>query len=211
MSNFQFLNLVFSDQNGTVTNVTNSVASNALTPAIYGPIGCSSFVFKGIVDVNTPGAGTFTANATTDLLTQADHGFYTGLILQVSNSGGALPTGLSALTDYYVIRVSSSTYRLATSLANALNNTYINITGAGSGTNTATPTALASASIYLQGSNDNQATWVTIPNTTTSISADGNIGPIEVDYVRYETIRAYAALASGMMAFTELQIGYRGA
>lgn len=51
------------------------------------------------------------------------------------NSGGALPTGISAGTDYYTIRVSSNTCRLATSRTNAIAATAIAYTDAGSGTN----------------------------------------------------------------------------
>ena len=62
------------------------------------------------------------------------HGMYTGEILQVSNSGGALPAGLSVSTDYYVIKIDADNYQLATSLTNAWAGTNIDITGAGTGT-----------------------------------------------------------------------------
>lgn len=210
---FQFKNLTFEDTNGTVTNVTQPVGSVVLTPMEYNTTGLASLTFFGTVDVNTPSAGTFTASDTTDLMTQASHGYYTGLVVQVSNAGGSLPTGLSGSTNYYVIRASANTYYLATSAANALAGTYINITGAGSGTQTATPTALASASIYLQGSVDygisSTATWVTIPNSTYTITADGSF-VFELDNMRFNNFRAYATLASGMMTFTTLQIAYKG-
>lgn len=54
-----------------------------------------------------------------------------------SNSPATLPGGLAALTDYYVIPYQFKTdprIRLATSLANAMSNTYIDITSEGSGT-----------------------------------------------------------------------------
>lgn len=47
---------------------------------------------------------------------------------------GALPTGLTANTLYYVIQVSSSTFKLATSRANAAAGTAINTSGSQSGT-----------------------------------------------------------------------------
>jgi hypothetical protein len=47
-----------------------------------------------------------------------------------------LPAGLALATDYYVIRVSDTTCKLATSYANAIAGTAINITDAGTGTHT---------------------------------------------------------------------------
>lgn len=209
MSQFQYLPITFSDQNGLVSALTSPLGSNVLSPQVYGPIGLSSLSFFGTVDVNTGAAGTFTAEADDDLLTKANNGFYTGLIVRVSNSGGALPAPLLAATDYFVIRVSASTFYLAETLADALNAVHIDLEDDGTGTNTVTPTALASALIKLQGSYDGSV-WVDIPNSSTTITADASFGPIEVPYIYYPYIRAYASLASGSMAFSNIQIGYRG-
>lgn len=89
-------------------------------------------------------AGTFTAVATTNILTKSSHGFRTGIKVRVSNSGGALPTGLVAATDYYVIKIDADTFYLSASLLGALNGTaIIDITTNGTGTNTVTPQAVA--------------------------------------------------------------------
>lgn len=72
--------------------------------------------------------------------TQA-HGYFTGLRVRVS-SGGNLPNGLAADTDYFVILISADEYRLATTLANALLGVSINITtapGPEQGPHTTTP------------------------------------------------------------------------
>ena len=87
---------------------------------------------------------TFTADASTDVITVAatldvDVGSTTGRAVRVSSSA-TLPTGLSASTDYFLIRVSATTYKLATNLINADAGTAIDITGAGSGTHTITVT-----------------------------------------------------------------------
>lgn len=47
-----------------------------------------------------------------------------------------LPTGLSLATDYWLVRVSATTARVATSLANALAGTVVAYTDAGTGTHT---------------------------------------------------------------------------
>jgi hypothetical protein len=85
---------------------------------------------------------TVTATAATDILTPATtpHTFVTGDgPFQISNSGGALPTGLSASTDYWIIYeadTGNSSFQLATSKTNAIVGTEVDITGTGSGTHT---------------------------------------------------------------------------
>ena len=92
------------------------------------------------------GAGSTGAYSSTFTSTVANPGvmtvdsnlsLYTGATVQVASTT-TLPTGLSAATDYYVIRTNATTLSLATSLANAHAGTGINITGAGSGTHTMT-------------------------------------------------------------------------
>lgn len=79
---------------------------------------------------------TFTASSTTEELTVTAHGLATGDgPLQVSNSGGALPSPLVAATNYYAIVTGSNTFKLATSRLNALNGIAIDLTTNGTGTN----------------------------------------------------------------------------
>ena len=79
-------------------------------------------------------------NATPELLvtTGSAHRFITGDIVRVSNSGGALPTGLAVNTDYYVDLVSSTTF----SLRKVSDNSVVAFTDAGTGTHTFTPQML---------------------------------------------------------------------
>ncbi len=84
-------------------------------------------------------AFTFTADSTTDQLAITGHGLQTGNgAAQVSNSGGGLPGGLAAATDYFAIRVDADHIKLATSATNALAGIAINITSNGTGTQTLT-------------------------------------------------------------------------
>ena len=77
----------------------------------------------------------FTATAATDQLAATAHGFGTGSgPLIVTNSGGALPAGLSATTRYWAILVDANTIKLATSRPNAMAGIAVDITGAGTGT-----------------------------------------------------------------------------
>lgn len=78
---------------------------------------------------------TFTADAGTDVCTHSNINLlqYTRVRLTTS---GTLPAGLATATDYYVIKVSDLTCKLATSYANAVAGTAIDITDAGTGTHT---------------------------------------------------------------------------
>ena len=93
----------------------------------------------GQVDLST--LATFAAaavNPATDTITIPAHGLITGQSppMFISNVGGSLPAPLAALTPYWPIAVDANTLKLATSQANALSNTAIDITVAGSGTDT---------------------------------------------------------------------------
>jgi len=104
-----------------VTSVTTTTAQNVIWPWNDGTA--------------TGGGEATTFSSSSGLL-----GTYTNDIQNLSkvrfrNSGGALPTGLVAGTDYYTIRVSATTSRYATSRANAIAGTAIAFTDAGTGTN----------------------------------------------------------------------------
>jgi len=83
-----------------------------------------------------PVVGTFTITiASPGVATLNTHGLQTGDQVYLTTTG-ALPTGLSANTLYYVIRTDANTFRLATSRANAYAGTAINTSGSQSGTHT---------------------------------------------------------------------------
>ena len=74
-------------------------------------------------------------NTSNETLTEASHKFQTGDAVQISSTD-TIPAGLAASTTYYVINASSSTIKLATTLANAKAGTAINLTSQGVGTHT---------------------------------------------------------------------------
>lgn len=82
---------------------------------------------------------TFTCtSATPAVLTIAAWDIQEGTPLRLTNSGGALPTGLSTNTTYYWHRVSATTGNLSTSLANLDAATYVATSSTGTGTHTLT-------------------------------------------------------------------------
>lgn len=188
-----------------IITTSNIVTTSASDPFLVG--GATSVSVQAVIDVNTPSATTFVdadVNTGTDLITKASHGLTTtGLKVQLTSTG-TLPGGLSLATDYFVIVVSSSTYKLASSLANAQAGTAVDITSAaGGGTHTVTPVAVAGASITLQKSNSYGKSGVTAQwdavESATSISADGNIWISDVD-PEYEWARVSYTLTAGMLS-----------
>ena len=96
----------------------------------------SRTTYSALFSTISPSRGTITVTiASPAVVTLSAHGFQTGDIIYLTTTG-ALPTGLSQNTLYYVINVTSSTFRLATSAANATAGTAINTSGTQSGTHT---------------------------------------------------------------------------
>lgn len=80
---------------------------------------------------------TFTADNTTERLSATAHDMQTGDgPFRLTNSGGALPTGLSAGTNYWCIRIDANTLQVASSYANAIALTPVAFTTDGTGTHT---------------------------------------------------------------------------
>ncbi len=117
----------------------------------------AAYVAHGIGDT------VFTAAVNDELTIAAGHKLNLGDAVQVSNVGGALPTGLAATTTYFAITsdaLGSTKFKLATTRALALAGTPIDITGAGTGVQTVTTVATvgngsalveAGGTVYLDG------------------------------------------------------------
>lgn len=78
---------------------------------------------------------TFTADDTTDICTHTNINLFPYTRVQLTTTT-TLPAGLSLATDYYIIKVTDLTCKFATSYANAVAGTAINITSTGTGTHT---------------------------------------------------------------------------
>jgi microcystin-dependent protein len=77
-------------------------------------------------------------NTSTERLTVTGHPFYAGQKIRYAVSGGSAIGGLTNSTDYYAVPFDANTVRLATSVANALAGTVINLSGSLSGSHTLT-------------------------------------------------------------------------
>lgn len=78
---------------------------------------------------------TFTADAPTDVITHTNINLFPYTRVQLTTTT-TLPAGLALATDYYVIKVTDLTIKLATSYANAVAGTAVDITDTGTGTHT---------------------------------------------------------------------------
>lgn len=123
-------------------NASAFSASATTMPAVFMLV--DMLGYHPITTVTTTGAqtlitsNTFTASSSTGLLLTYTNDFDTYTCVRFTNSGGALPTGLSLNTDYWLVRVSPTTARVATTLANAIAGTVIAYTDGGTGTHTMT-------------------------------------------------------------------------
>ena len=117
------------------TDVAN-VAKNAFTFSAGAP------ATENNVNVTVGSAKAFASatdiNINTGVITETTHGYLTGDVVQVSTSS-ALPGGISASTDYHIIKIDADTYALASSQANAVAGTRIYPTSVGTGNQTVTP------------------------------------------------------------------------
>ena len=115
------------------------------------------------------GAETFTANASADVITYATD--WKSLSKCQFTTTGTLPAGLSLATDYWLVRQSATTAKVATSWANAVAGTFVDITTAGTGTHTLT---ISADGVGFYASNDGGTTEGNVELTFTACSSWAN-------------------------------------
>lgn len=93
------------------------------------------------VDVYESATVTMTI-ATPCVVTHTAHGLFTGQKVQGVTTG-AFPTGIAAATTYFIRVIDADSYKLATSLANAVGSTFIDTTGSQSGVHTFTACSIS--------------------------------------------------------------------
>lgn len=164
--------------------------------------GTSRFSVQAIYDVTAvPSAAVITtANITIDTdpthpsqFHKASHGFTTGLKVQATTAG-TLAVPLVVSTDYFAIRIDADYFQLATSLANAVAGTQLDITDVGVTSTTLTPVAL-SASVTFQESND--GVNYTDVQAATAITVDGSVILRSVAYCKY--LKVLKTLTAGVV------------
>jgi hypothetical protein len=115
-------------------------------------------------------------------------------------TAGSLPTGLSA-TNYYVIPVDVNTIKLASSLANAVAGTAVDITTEGGGTHTLTAATSTSNVLKLQKSNDS-TNWTDISSMTVTIATTTGTSLFEIVDPSYRYLRILYTPSAGQINLT---------
>jgi hypothetical protein len=133
-----------------------------------------------------------------DAITIASHGYITGTKAALTTAG-TLPTGVTA-TNYWIIKIDDNTVKLASSLANAVAGTKVNITVDGSGTHTLTPAAAGSNTFKLQKSNVNDTTsWIDITDMSVTIATSATNTMFEVALPKYRYMRLIYTASAGQI------------
>jgi hypothetical protein len=116
------------------------------SPAVQGVAEFAPFAYpqRGRVYWRRP-RKVFTADAATDTLGAASHGYPAGAKIALENEGGALPAPLAAATAYYVVNPTANAFQVALTEGGA----PVNLTGAGTGTHYAREHDFAATNIVL--------------------------------------------------------------
>lgn len=109
------------------------------------------------------------------VVTYTAHGMNTGCGVYLTTTG-ALPTGLTASTAYYIVKIDANTFNLATSVANAFAGTKITTTGTQSGTHTLFQNVPMATGVYIDaaGIQLTAGTWMVF-NQSTFLGAGGSL------------------------------------
>lgn len=158
-----------------VIGTTFGVGDGSTTFNVPDPQGCA-LVFAGAGKVAESFASSSVTPAT-DIITVTANAarWITGMKVRMTSTG-IFPSGLAAATDYFVIRVSATVIKLATSLANALAGTAIDIATTGNGTHTLTH-LLTARTAGEKGGEEAHATAVSeMPSHRHKLYGDGSYG-----------------------------------
>lgn len=127
------------------------------------------------------------------------------------SSTDTLPAPLVAGTTYYYIRLSSTTFQVASSEANANNGVFINVTDAGTGTHSVIP--VSTENQFERSSTDIDIDNGTIVNfTTTNTLPAGLVVGTDYYYIRIDrTLFKLATTLQNSLEDTEIEITDPGA
>lgn len=183
---------------GTALAATSLATTTATTIDLTGVEMASVQV---VYSDTAPAAKTFVdANVSTsnDTITITAHPYVLGCKVAATTTG-TLPGGLSA-TNYYVIVVDANTIKLASSLANAVAGTAVDITSAaGGGTHTLTAATSSGNVAKLQVSNDN-TNWSDVSGDTVTIATSSGAALWDTGLVASRYMRILYTPSAGQVS-----------
>lgn len=143
-------------------------------------------------------------DVTANTITKTGHGLSTGHVVQLTISGGGtLPDPFLAVTDYYVIRMSADTFKLAATRADADAGTALDIIDQGTAAKTVTATVQAnSGSVTLEYCADVELNEASVWRTLAAIDIDNTSSPNQYRLTSnyYHHVRCTSALPSGFLS-----------
>jgi hypothetical protein len=140
-------------------------------------------------------------DATADTLAVGAHGYFTGLKVRLVSASGVYPGGLAASTDYFVIDVSAGVIKLATSEANAVSGTAIDITDTGN-----VPSVVTTLQYTLEQPGtirESELTWFDIPSSSVTTTVDGRTLFTEKNAVPYTYVRLAHTCTGGSVTVVD--------
>lgn len=132
------------------------------------PLGYSASASTKVLTFASRSSDTITITGAND---HAHNEIQTGQAVLYDTTSGVI-TGLSDNTTYYLIRITSTSFKLATSRANAIAGTAITLSGDGSGTQTFTITYTARPLGQTGGEEEHSLTIAEIPSHTHTIASN---------------------------------------
>lgn len=189
-----------------IARMTGEIVAWALRTAPTGWLFCdgsavSRSTYSALFAAVTPTLGTVTITiASPGVVSLTAHGMLTGDAIFLTTTG-ALPTGLTANTQYWVIKNDANSFWLATSAANAAAGTKINTSGSQSGTHTLRhcPYGVGDGSTTFNVPNFNGRVLVGLDASDTDFNALGKSGGSKLLQDHNHTIpgRTSGAIATG--------------
>lgn len=203
-----FSDTIFNLNNNTYTQTSDPISLEHMSGYIY----AASAVVAALTNKTFVDGDVSVGNNT---ITISGHDLITGQAFTLTTTG-VLPGGLALATPYYAIVNSSSVFKVASSLANALAGTAVDITSAaGGGTHTVAKTAISSCSIKVQFSLDYNPnipaseTWYDLTSGSDNITATGSLQNSKAD-VYYPWIRFVLTQTNGILTSFVLFINAKG-
>jgi microcystin-dependent protein len=146
-------------------------------------------------DITSDGAGTHTMYRVPHFtMTAAEaRSIKQGAVVRATTTGG-LPTGLSLATDYYVMKITSTKFALASSITNCMENgTAINLTSVGTGVHTFTLQTTSRTHGDKGGEEEHRLTYKEIPSHihSTDLSQASSAGSSTGSYSATDGVTGY--------------------
>jgi hypothetical protein len=188
--------VTFSGGGGASAAATATISGGVVTKIVVTNTG-SSYETVPTVTVQVPvlTVGASSVNLTSDTINYASHGQANSAAVVYNNGGGTSIVGLTSGTTYYVTDPVTNSFKLATSAANAANNSTIDLTGQGNNNQFFTivsgvrSTALAVKGLGQDG--DGNSSYTHAPHVGWNLKRVGTGG--RAGRVQYETLVALSS------------------